>query len=479
MSPGNKTGTLESLIKIALPKGRLLNDTSALLGAAGWGLNDYSENARLYHLTSAAFPNLAAKIFQEKDIPIQVAIGNYDLGICGLDWIQELLAKYPTTALIKLRNLGYGTSSLFLAASRGSKFDSISTIASLDQIVSIASEYPNLAESLALGRRFKRFNIFPLWGAAEIYPPENADLVLLAPKTGHELRQNNLVPVMKVFDSSAFLIANRNSWETKDLSRVIQSLYFRVGAGSATQPSVLNQAGLGKDGEPFDRNIIRLALPDGHAQKHVVNILRRANIQIEGYPSASGERRPTLGLPGFAIKVIRPQDMPLQIANEKFDLAITGQDWVREHLYKFPSSPIREMLDLKYSRVKIVAAIHNDVPVDDTEGLRKYAHAKGLRLRLASEYMTIADKYARDNHLGVYQIIPTWGATEAFIPDEADLLIENTETGGTLRRHNLKIIEALFESTAWVIANSHVMESEKSPGINNLITKLQKGLEED
>ena len=130
--------------------------------------------------------------------------------------------------------------------------------------------------------------------------------------------------------------------------------------------------------------------------------------------------------------------MPLQVANGKFDIAITGRDWVREHLYQFPSSPVIELVDLKYSKVKIVVAVHNGLPIDDIAGLRDLAIAGGRRLRIASEYTRIADKYARDNHLGMYRIIPTWGATEAFLPDDADLLIENTETGSTLIRHNLE-----------------------------------------
>ena len=45
-------------------------------------------------------------------------MGNYDLGICGLDWIQELIVKYPASGLVKVRDLGYGARSLFLAADR-------------------------------------------------------------------------------------------------------------------------------------------------------------------------------------------------------------------------------------------------------------------------------------------------------------------------------------------------------------------------
>ena len=77
----------------------------------------------------------------------------------------------------------------------------------------------------------------------------------------------------------------------------------------------------------------------------------------------------------------------------------------------------------------------------------------------------------------MYRIIPTWGATEAFIPDDADMLIENTETGGTLKRHNLKIIETLFESTACLVANTEAMNSEKAAGINSLVDILRKAVE--
>ena len=467
-------------IRIALPKGRLLNETAKLASEAGWQLSDYTEGARLYHMTSSKFPELAAKILHEKDIPIQVAMGNYDLGICGLDWIQELLMKYPASGLVKLKDLGYGALELYLAASRLSPFTDLDKVCSSDRVISIASEYPSLAESLALNCRFKRFNIFPAWGAVEIYPPENADLVLLPFRTGKETTVGDLVPVIKVLHSTAFLIANKTSWENKDLTEILNTIYVKSEAAAVksspveikTSPAVQVTA------RPLSADSVRLALPDGHAQRHVVGILNKAGIKISDYPATDGNRRPEIDLPGVTVKVIRPQDMPLQVANDKFDIAITGRDWVKEHFFQFPSSPITELLDLKYSWVRIVAAIHNDLPVEDIAGLRKWAEERGIRLRLASEYVRIADKYARDNHLGKYRIIPTWGATEAFLPDDAEILIENTETGGTLKRHNLKIIETLFESTACLIAATPALNSKKAGQIKSFAAILQKAVEE-
>jgi len=466
-------------LKIALPKGRLLGKTSALLQSAGWGLSEYHERARLYRLKSEKLPGLSAKIFHEKDVPIQVAIGNYDLGICGLDWVEELLVKYPSSALVKVRDLGYGRGTLSVAAS-GSGATSIEEMQAKHEVIRIASEYPNLAESFALNLRLRRFNIFPLWGAAEVYPPENAELVLISGKEGQE-SFDGLVAISRVLHYSAFLIANKASWETKDMSQVMSSLesqwHLVKEHHSHARPAKMPAAGQHPLQE-ITEDTIRLALPDGHQQQHTVPLLNKAGIPIEDYPSATGNRRPRIGLEGVTIKVIRPQDMPLQVANGNFDLAITGKDWVLEHLDKFPSSPIIELLDLKYGRVKIVAVVSNDLPVNDVYGLRQLITSRSEPFRVASEYISIADKYARDNHLGMYKVVPTWGASEAFLPEDADLLIENTETGRTIARHNLKIIDTLFESTACLMGNKNSLASPKKSGrIENIVKKLRTAVE--
>ena len=168
-----------SNLKIALPKGHLLPDTAELIDRAEWAIDGYVEEARSYRLQSGKFPGLLAKIFHEKDIPIQVAIGNYDLGICGLDWVEELTAKFPSVDIIELRNLGYGEGRLYMAASRSGVMTDIKTMREADSIIRIVSEYPNMAESFALKNRLRRFSVFSLWGAAGAYPPESAELALI------------------------------------------------------------------------------------------------------------------------------------------------------------------------------------------------------------------------------------------------------------------------------------------------------------
>jgi ATP phosphoribosyltransferase len=169
--------------------------------------------------------------------------------------------------------------------------------------------------------------------------------------------------------------------------------------------------------------------------------------------------------------------MPLQVANKNFDLAITGEDWLQEHINQFPTSPVVELLDLKFGWVKVVAVISKDLTVSDIHELRASNNNRNRPLRVASEYVNIADRYARDNHLGLYQVIPTWGATEAFLPEDADLLIENTKTGQTIARHNLKIIDTLFNSAACLIGHRDVA-NEKIELINKITQMLRSTIEE-
>ena len=464
-------------VRIALPKGKLLNDTAAFLEKAGWQLNDYSQSMRNYRLQSARFPDLLIKVLQEKDIPIQVAIGNYDLGICGLEWIKELTSKYTAAAPVRIRNLGYGKGALYVAASSAAIIPTLENLVQSPDVVRIVSEYPNIAESYALNLRLRRFGVYPVWGAAEAYPPENATLALVAGGVEETTLNNGLKPLKKVLDFSAYLIANRTSWQQKDLSEVMASLENvkleekEILPAASTSPIHFVP-------QEIDKDTVRLALPDGHQQKHTVQLLNKAGIQVDDYPSPTGNRRPKTNLDGVVIKVIRPQDMPLQVANDSFDLAITGIDWVTDHLDAFPSSPVQQLVDLKLGWVKIVAVVGNYVPVNNIYDYQQLCNKNAVSIRVASEYVNIADKYARDNRLGMYRILPTWGATEAFIPEDADLLIENTETGSTIARHNLKIIDTLFESTARLIGNKNKDYSVlKKDRIENIIKLLSKAAE--
>jgi len=434
-------------VKLALPKGQLQGSTAALLKEAGFAIGDYREGSRSYRPRCEVFPGLFTKVFHEKDIAIQVAIGNYDLGICRLDWVEELLAKYHSDAVVKVGDLGYGKRSLYAVAASSSEAKSLEAIRSRSESLRIVSEYPNLAESFALKRRLRRFQIFPAWGAAGVYPPENAELAIVAETSSNRLQEQGLVPVATILESSACLVANRNSLEGKDLSQLLAALCSTDVGDVDVEEAVGVGAEVGAQRSVTGEPVVSLALPDGHQQPHTVDFLNRAGLKIDGYNVGRPTARPRIGLDGVMVKVLRPQDMPLHVANGSFDLAITGRDWLRDHHFRFPSSPVEELLQLGFGKVRIVAVVMQDMP-------------------------------AHDNHLTPCKIIPTWGASEAFLPEDADVLIENTQTGSTIAKHNLKIIDTLFESSACLIGNTEAIGSlDKGEKISHLVEAMRRGVE--
>jgi ATP phosphoribosyltransferase len=473
-------------VKLALPKGRLLKDTAALLKKAGLGIEGYNERSRNYRLKSSSFPHLFLKVFQERDVPIQVAIGNYDLGICGLDWVEELSVKYPSSDLVKVMDLGYGKIDIYAVTSVNSGVCFVGEINNGFDRVRIVSEYQNLAESFALRQRLRRFSILPIYGAGEVYPPESADLAIIADSQADGFAGSDLIPLAKIITSRAFLIANRNGLVKAKRSELLTHLQtFKweaeeqtvvVTGGGIKGENVFKGIGvIDKIAEKGNEKL--LALPDGHLWKAASEFLDKVGLNIQGYSGKLVTRRPTIDLPEVTIKVIRPQDMPLQVANGNFDLAITGQDWLKDHLCRFPSSPVKEILKLGFGKVTVVAVVSEDLATRDIRDLRELV-SKGLlpTLRVASEYVNIADKYARYNHLEHCKIVPTWGASEAFLPEDADLLIENTETGETLAKHNLKVIDTVLESSACLIGHQDtIAHPSNKDKVKHIIDVMKKG----
>lgn len=466
-------------VKIALPKGKLLSKTAETVEKAGWGIEGYTSKARLYRLESSADKDLSAKIMHEKDIPIQVAVGNYDIGICGLDWFTEHTVKYPKSKVVKVKELGYGKISIFAAVDPESGFENIKDLRSFEGAVRLAGEYPNIAEDMAEKMRLRNFSIYPLWGAAEAYPPENAEVAIMARGSEAEVGQSGLKTFCKVLDSNACLVVNKESLEKKDLSGLINSFVESLEVDAEEEGGKICGEAVKREAVDMSKYVLKVALPDGHQQPHVRKLLDAAGIEMDDYPSETGNRRPKSDtFKDVFFKLTRPQDMAMQVANGNYDIAITGRDWLTDHLYQFPSSPVEELLDLKYGWVRIVAVVNNDVPVENAADLTKYFAGKNVRI--ATEYTNITDHYARERHFGNYRVMPTWGTTEAFIPDDADMMVENTETGGTIRRHNLKIVDTIFESTACVIGNKNSTEDTvKGERVKEIIERLEKALKEE
>ena len=223
MSPLPSNSNTE--LKLALPKGSLMADIAGLMEARGFVVPGYDEKSRIYRLRSEEPAGVFVKVFSEKDIPIQVAVGNYDVGVAGRDWIEELTAGFRFIDIVSVANMGYRHETLFAAGAPGKTLDDIKKDRG-SEFIRIVSEYPNLAERFARERRFPHYRVFPVWGAAHAYIPQNADIAVVRVPSENgdgeaEVEKLGLQPLSRIMPSEATLIANRTSFETKDLSLIL------------------------------------------------------------------------------------------------------------------------------------------------------------------------------------------------------------------------------------------------------------------
>ena len=192
-------------IKIALPsKGRISDPAVELLSKAGIGLKD-AVNRRLFAETYD--DQISVMFTRAADIPEFVADGAADLGMTGLDLIEE---KEATVEI--LEDLNFGRSKLVLAAPEESDIKELGDVK--DGSI-VATEFPHLTE-----RYFKNqgipVKIVELSGSTEIAPFIGvSDLITDLTSTGTTLKMNHLQMVDTILESSVHLIANPDSYQSK------------------------------------------------------------------------------------------------------------------------------------------------------------------------------------------------------------------------------------------------------------------------
>jgi ATP phosphoribosyltransferase len=146
-----------------------------------------------------------------------------------------------------------------------------------------------------------------------------------------------------------------------------------------------------------------------------------------------------------------------------------------EHLLHFPSSPVEEVVDLGGGQFDLSAVVSDDLPAASLAEAVELWRRQGLKaIRVASEFPAIADHYARQNHFWRYQLIPISGASEGFVPEDAELLIEGVQTGRTLVENKLKAIDRFLRSTTCLIANKRRPEGAKAELLSQLIERFRQ-----
>ena len=206
---------------------------------------------------------------------------------------------------------------------------------------------------------------------------------------------------------------------------------------------------------------IHLAIPKGRMETGVFNLLAAAGIEVH-----VGQRgyRPTLSEPGFEVKLLKPQNIVEMLGVGTRDIGFAGADWVAEQ-----RADLVELLDTGLDPVRIVAAA--------SEGLLAEGRLPDQHLVVASEYERLTRNWISDRGLDA-SFVHSYGATEVFPPEDADVIVDNTATGETLSANGLAIVEELMSSSTRLYASpGAVADPEKKTAIDGLVLSLRSVLE--
>ena len=211
--------------------------------------------------------------------------------------------------------------------------------------------------------------------------------------------------------------------------------------------------------------MLKLVVPKGSLEKATFDLFEAADLKIAR--ASDREYRGQVNDPRIdSVAILRPQEIPTYVEDGFFDVGVTGEDWIAE-----TGAQVVKVTALEYSKqtdlpVKIVLAVPRDAGITRAEDIKPGA-------RISTEFPNLTKSYFEKLGIPV-TVFLSYGATEAKVPEIVDAIVDLTETGSTLRRHGMEIVDVLMESRTQLIANATAYEdADKRQAIEELTILLR------
>jgi ATP phosphoribosyltransferase len=214
--------------------------------------------------------------------------------------------------------------------------------------------------------------------------------------------------------------------------------------------------------------MLAVVLPKGSLEKQVLDLFSAADLAV--VRGSDRDYHAKVDDPRIdKVRFLRPQEIPTYVEQGIFDLGISGRDWITE-----TGADVVSLGEIGGGRageavVRVVLAVPKDSPWDSAKDL-----PDGIRV---STEMPETTRRFLEEHGVKAKVFTSHGATEAKIPDIVDAIVDLTETGSSLRKAGLKIIETLLTSRTELIANRAAYEDpEKRAAMEDLLVLIQGAL---
>lgn len=215
--------------------------------------------------------------------------------------------------------------------------------------------------------------------------------------------------------------------------------------------------------------MLKLVLPKGSLEAATLELFEAADLKV--YRGSDREYRGSIRDPRIeSVAILRPQEIPTYVEEGFFDLGVTGEDWIAE-----TGAEVMKVTSLDYSKqtdrpVRIVLAVPADSGVSTPEEIKPDS-------RISTEFPNLTREYFEKLGIPV-TIFLSYGATEAKVPEIVDAIVDLTETGSTLRRHGMEILDVVLESRTQLIANpASYDDPSKAQAIEELTILLRGAID--
>ncbi len=215
--------------------------------------------------------------------------------------------------------------------------------------------------------------------------------------------------------------------------------------------------------------MLSLVLPKGSLEKATLDLFDAADLTVRR--SSDRDYHASIDDPRIErVRFLRPQEIPSYLERGLFDIGITGRDWITE-----TEADVVSLGELQYSKatanpVRVVLAVPENAPWKTVADLPE-------GIRISTEFPSLTKRFLAEHGVKA-MVVPSYGATEAKVPDIVDAIVDLTETGSSLRKNGLRILDTLLSSyTELVACPPSYADAEKRSAMEDIALLLRGAIQ--
>jgi len=227
---------------------------------------------------------------------------------------------------------------------------------------------------------------------------------------------------------------------------------------------------------------VSIALPSkGRLKERAIEIFANAGLEIILPDDDRSYKARVAGMPQCDILFLSASEISRELGYGSLDLGITGQDLIHETL-AHPDERVKVEVPLGFGFANVVVAVpdvwHDVSTMADLDDVAaEFRQRHGRRLRIATKFWRLTQQFFSQKFgIQVYRIVESLGATEgAPAAGTADMIVDITSTGSTLRANRLKILDdgLILRSQACLISSK---TSSMRSDVQNIIDNVRKSI---